>query len=113
MVDRMPQHLPIACSLNAADFTQREALMAQLGRDALITARHDATHAELRFAAGAGIRDRINTFVAGERTCCAFLTMNVAQHGDEVVLRIDAPIDAEPVLAELVAAFQPTSPTAS
>jgi hypothetical protein len=103
----MPNELPIACTLDAQDFASREVLMAELGRDALIDAIQDGPHALLRFAAGQGIRARVESFVAGESTCCAFLTMSVAQLGDEIELRIDAPADAELVLAEMVAAFEP------
>ena len=101
----MPQTLPIACTLNAADFSAREALIADLGRDALLDASQDGPRAVLRFAAGEGISERIDAFVAGERACCAFLTMGVTRTGDEIELRIDAPSDAEAVLAEMVAAF--------
>ena len=107
MVDRMIQHLPVACTLNATDFAQREALIAQLARDALFSATQHGARAELRFAAGNGIRERVEAFTAGERACCAFLTMHVAERDNEIALTIDAPADAEPALTELVAAFGP------
>jgi hypothetical protein len=100
-------HLPIACTLGAADFADREAVMAQLGRDALVSAERDAARARLRFAADAGIRDRVDSFVAAESSCCAFLTMRVEEIDDEIVLSIEAPDDAQPVLAEMVDAFDP------
>jgi hypothetical protein len=103
----MPDELPIACTLGARDFASREALIARLGRDALIDAIQHGPNALLRFAAADGMRDRLDSFVAGERACCAFLTMTVAQFGEEIELRIHAPAAAEPVLAEMVAAFQP------
>ena len=101
----MPHDLPIACTLDAADFAGRERLMADLGRDALVAAEQTGPRAVLRFSAGTGIRDRVDSFVAGESRCCAFLTMHVSETADEVALTIDAPDDAELVLAELVAAF--------
>jgi hypothetical protein len=103
----MPHDLPIACTLDAADFAARERLMADLGRDALIAAEQTGRRAVLRFSAGIGIRNRnrVDSFVAGESQCCAFLTMHVSETADEVALTIDAPDGAEPVLAELVAAF--------
>jgi len=103
----MPQDLPIACSLSAPDLKDRLAEMATLGRDALIDRRLDATHAQLRFAAGSGVRDRVAAIVAAESWCCAFLTFRVNDEPDPVVLDVTAPAGAEPALAEWVAAFDP------
>jgi hypothetical protein len=102
----MPEELPIACSLSAGEFPARMAQMAALGRSALADARVDHTHARLRFTAGAGVRDRVERFAADERRCCPFLRFQVRAAPGEVLLLIDAPADAEPVVAELVAAFE-------
>jgi hypothetical protein len=101
----MPSDLPIACSLNAADLLERQREMAALGRAALLDVSHEATRAELRFAAGAGVRDRVDRIVAAESQCCAFLAMRVGDEPDTVVLRIEAPEGAELVLQELLEAF--------
>jgi hypothetical protein len=102
----MPAELPIACSLSATELPARLAEMAALGDTALVDARQDATHAELRFAAGAGVHERVEAVVAAESQCCAFLTMRVSGEPDTVVLTIDAPQGAEVVLGELVDAFR-------
>jgi len=101
----MPEQLPVACSLSAPELPERLAQMAELGRDALLGARNDGTHARLRFAAGAGIRARVDAIVSAESHCCAFLTMHVSEGPDTVVLTVEAPEGAEVVLAELVDAF--------
>jgi hypothetical protein len=101
----MPDRLPIACSLSASDLTERLRAIGALGRDSLVAARRDGARAELRFAARAGVRDRVAAIVAAETECCAFLDMRVADEPDAVVLSIAAPDGAEPVLAELVDAF--------
>ena len=101
----MPAELPIACSLSASEFPRREAEIAALGRDALIDARQESAHAELSFAAGEGIRARVEALVAKESSCCGFLAMRVTEEPDVVLLTIDAPQDAEVVLGELVEAF--------
>jgi hypothetical protein len=98
--------LPIACSLNATELPQRLAEMADLGHTALIDVRTNATRAQLRFAAGTGVRGRVAAIVAAESQCCAFLDMTVADEPDSVVLSIEAPDHAELVLAELVDAFR-------
>jgi hypothetical protein len=103
----MPTALPIACSLTATELPTRFAEMADVGRDALLDARIDGTRAHLRFAAGPGVRERVAAIADAESRCCAFLTLRVTERPDEVVLAIDAPEDAELVLAELVDAFGP------
>lgn len=98
----MPTELPIACTLSATDLRARLAEMAELGRDALLEVELGGTHATLRFAAGADVRDRVMRVVAAEAACCAFLVMDVSDEPDAVVLSITAPEDAEVVLRELV-----------
>ncbi len=96
---------PIVCSLSATELPVRLAEMADLGRAALLDARAQGTHAELRFADEAGVRDRVDAIIAAESLCCAFLTMRVSEAPPDVVLTIDAPQGAENVLADLVDAF--------
>ena len=102
----MPAELPIACSLNADELPARLAEMTALGRNALIEVRRATAHAELRFAARDGVRDRVEAIVAAEARCCAFLTMDVRDDPDRVVLNISAPADADLLLGELVDAFR-------
>jgi hypothetical protein len=102
----MPAELPIACALSANDLPERLAEIADLGHAALVGTRHDGAHAELRFAAAAGVRERVAAIVAAESHCCAFLAMRVTDEPDTVVLTIDAPQGAEPVLQELLDAFR-------
>ena len=102
----MPTELPIACSLDATEFPQRLSEMADLGRAALADIDQDEKRAELRFAAGQGIRERVEAIVAAESQCCAFLTMRVDDALDLVVLTIEAPEGAEAILAELVDGFR-------
>ena len=100
----MTPDTPLACSLTAAELPQRLRQMAALGHDALLDHHTDGTHATLRFAASAGIRERVEAIAAAESRCCAFLTLRVADEPGAVVLTIDAPEGAEPVLSELVEA---------
>jgi hypothetical protein len=97
---------PIACSLSAAELPQRLAEMADVGRAALLDVRHAGTHAELRFAADAGVRDRVDAIRAAESRCCAFLDMALTDEANTVLLTIDAPEGAEMALTELVDAFR-------
>ena len=102
----MPAELPIACSLNADELPARLAAMTVLGRDALVDVRREPALAELRFAAGDRVRERVEAIVAAEARCCAFLDMEVRDEPDLVVLHITGPVDADLVLGELVDAFR-------
>src|SRR4051812_32810901 len=102
----MAAELPIACSLTATELPSRLAEMAALGAAALVAARQDAAHAELRFTAGPDVRERVEAIVAAESQCCAFMTMRVTERPGVVVLSIDAPEGAEVALAEFVEAFR-------
>jgi hypothetical protein len=102
----MPDELPIACSLTAAELPKRLTEIAALGREALVDVRNESTRAELRFADRAGVHQRVDAIVAAESECCAFLTMRVSNPPGLVVLNIEAPEDAELVLQELVATFR-------
>lgn len=97
---------PIVCSLSATDLSERLAEIASIGNDALLHVRNDGRHAELCFATGRDVRERVDAIVVAESQCCAFLAMRVTDTPDGVVLRIDAPEGAEIVVRELVAAFR-------
>jgi hypothetical protein len=102
----MAAELPIACSLKATELPARLVEITTLGDDALIDVHRAPGHAELRFAARDGIRDRVDAIVLAEAHCCAFLNMEVRDEPDLVVLRITASPDADLVLEELVDAFR-------
>jgi hypothetical protein len=92
--------------LSATELTARLAQIAELGRDALVEVELSGTHATLRFAARAGVRERVTSVAAAESACCAFLVMQVSDELDAIVLDISAPEDAELVLHELVDALR-------
>ena len=99
----MPTDLPIACSLSADELAERLDAMGAVGRTGLLAANREGARAVLHFRPAA--RDEVAAIVAAEAECCAFLTMELRDEPDAVVLTIEAPVDAEPVLAELVSAF--------
>ena len=51
--------LPIACSLTASELPKRLQQMADLGKDALLETQTEDDRAQLRFAAGTGVRERV------------------------------------------------------
>jgi hypothetical protein len=99
----MQSDLPIACSLSADELPERLAAMSTLGRTSLLAAERDGAHAVLRFRSNA--RDELAAIVAAEAECCAFLSMELHDAPDSIVLTVQAPTGAEPLLHELVSAF--------
>ena len=109
----MSAELPIACSLTTTELPARLADIARLGREALVDVCRAPARADLRFAAGDGIRERVEVIVQAEAQCCAFLNMELREEPDLVVLHITASPGAELVLGELVDAFRGELPLAS
>jgi hypothetical protein len=98
--------LPIACSLGPTELAGRLAELRALGRGALVASRAGPTHARLRFAGGDEVHARLAAVVAAESRCCAFLTLRLTRDGGTLLLDLEAPEGAEPVLAELVGGFR-------
>ena len=98
----MTSEAPIACSLDLQERPARLAAIAALGRDALLGVDADGT---LRFRNDAVIRARLDTIVAAESVCCAFLDFDLSESGAELRLAITAPEGAETAARELGAAF--------
>ena len=101
----MPTAVPIACSLTAAELPERMAQIAALGADALAASEVAGSQAVLRFRPRAGTRERLRAVVAAEARCCPFLTMRLDDHVGELVLTIEGPPDAGPVVRDLAAGF--------
>jgi hypothetical protein len=90
---------PVACLLSGPELEQRLAEIAAAGRDAVRVGD------ELHFPADAATRERLETIIAAESRCCAFLSFDLRESGDELVLGIGASAEAEPIAAELRDAF--------
>ena len=96
---------PIACSLSATELPLRLAAMADLGDAALVEIDRAGTRAELRFAAGAAVRERLEEIVAKEARCCPFLTMRLTESAGVITLHVQAPEGAEVAVSEITEAF--------
>jgi hypothetical protein len=102
----MTDQPPIACSLTAGELPARAAAMRDAGAAALLDAERAGSRAVLRFRADAMTRARLAAIVAAEALCCPFLDLDL-----ELVLTVHAPDGAEPVVADMVAAFGDVSPS--
>jgi hypothetical protein len=100
----MPSQLPIACSLSGVELPQRLAEMSAVGQTSLLAAEVDGLRAVLSFRAEA--RDQLAAIIAAEAECCAFLAMKLDDVPAAVRLVIEAPVGAESVVEDLVAAFR-------
>lgn len=96
---------PIACSLDADERLTRLAEIRAIGDDALLSEGPDGA---LRFRRDEATRARLETMIAAESRCCSFLSFDLQEAADELVLRISAPEGAEPLAADLVNAFAGT-----
>jgi hypothetical protein len=94
---------PIACSLSGPELKERLAEISAAGEHAVRVGD------ELRFPADAATRERLEAIIAAESRCCAFLSFDLRESGDELVLTIDAPAEAKPIAAELIEAFGASS----
>lgn len=97
--------LPIACSLGADDLRRRLDEIAALGAKSLISRDTDGYGHFLRFRSDPATRRHLETIIAAESKCCAFLDLDLAEAGEELALRISAPADGAPVARELALAF--------
>jgi hypothetical protein len=101
----MPSDLPIACSLDSTELSERLTEISAIGRAALIDVETRPARAILRFTPSTSTRRRLDAIVAAESRCCAFLRLDLHEASDAIVLTIDAPTDAALVVDELVCAF--------
>jgi hypothetical protein len=99
---------PIACTLDPAEMPQRGEEIRALGRDGLLAVDRDERRVMLRFRPGAAIRRRVESIVAAESRCCAFLDFTIADEEDATVLTIEAPDGGEPTMHELAGLFAET-----
>ena len=90
--------LPIACTLTPAALADRSAFIDALRDDALIEREETPTGVRVRLRDGGDVEQRVRELAAAEAACCAFLTFGVERGDGELVLSIDGPADARPVI---------------
>lgn len=110
----MTDSTPIACTLSAAELPGRLAEMRAIGATSLEHVERTDTTAELRFRAAVDTLARLAAIVAAESRCCAFLTFDLRERDDAIVLRIASPAEeaARLMLDELADAFAGTGAAA-
>lgn len=101
----MTDDTPIACSLGAGELKKRLAVIAEIG-DSLISREVEGGRHLLRFRAGAATRTQLEEIVAAEAECCSFLDLSLDGEGNELVLSIAAPEEAQGLADSLAGAFR-------
>jgi hypothetical protein len=100
----MPTELPIACTLSAAEMPARRQEISALGAR-LLSRDDDGRQVILRFRSDGDTRGRLETLVAAEARCCAFLELTLNEDDEAISLTILAPEGAEEALGEFAGAF--------
>lgn len=100
--------VPIACTLNADDATDRvEEWRIALRSSVAATARPAPHRLELRIAEEPGAVAMLVDLARREKACCGFFTFTVEIDAHRAALVIEAPEDAIPVLDGLAALAPP------
>jgi hypothetical protein len=100
----MPTELPIACTLSAAEMPARLEEISALGAR-LLSRDDDGRQVILRFRSDGDTRGRLETLVAAEARCCAFLELTLNEDDEAISLTILAQEGAEEALGEFAGAF--------
>lgn len=94
---------PIACTLDAGDYKARLASIAELTQDALRGFERRDLELVLWYAPEA--QERVRLMIDNERACCGFLSFDLREEPDAMVVSIVAPERARGVAEELFAQF--------
>lgn len=100
-VDRA--ELPIACSLDVAEGSDRRAVWERLSQRALREQRQIPDGMQLVFAAREGVEEQLHELAELEAECCSFADWKVERRDEDVVLDVTAPPDAVPAVRALFA----------
>ncbi len=94
---------PIACTLSPGDYQDRRKDLDALAARALRSREATPDGERLVFAGDEQTERDLRTAIALERSCCAFLRMDLRRVDDRLVLDIAGPQEARPIIAELFA----------
>lgn len=97
----MSQPLPIACTLSAAEQGARaeewRSLLRESARDESASERGVTLRLDPR------AESELRRLVAAESRCCAFLEFDLRRDGSDLLLTVQGPDEALPIIRELFA----------
>jgi ABC-type phosphonate transport system ATPase subunit len=85
-----PAELPVACSLDASEGSQRLADWRALSERGDASVRREPGQITIRYRHGAGVVEELDRLAAAERRCCSFADWRVIHDRDWVELQIRA-----------------------
>jgi hypothetical protein len=90
--------LPIACSLEAREASERAEAWRGLAERALLTRERSQSQARLVFRSRPDIEVALRELVAAEEVCCPFLDLALTRTGDHLTLEVTGPPEAAAIL---------------
>jgi len=95
--------IPIACSLPEDERTDRALEFQDLARDGMLSRERTPDGLRLLFRASDDLHGRLADTIRKEKECCPFFDFDLEKREGELVLRVSAPAEAEPILEALFA----------
>ena len=89
---------PIACTLSPQGMTARLELIDALAADGVLERASTEDGIRVRLRDTPDIARRTREFIAAESRCCPFLEFRLGRQDGDLVLDIDGPSDARPVI---------------
>lgn len=96
---------PIACTLNGRQAADRQAMITQLCKDALIDTEPTAAGLRARLRDSPEVERRVRDMIKAESECCPFLSFELDHDDDHLRLEIRGPADGRAVIESF---FAPT-----
>jgi MerR family copper efflux transcriptional regulator len=90
--------LPIACSLEAREASERAEAWRGLAERALLTRERSQSQARLVFRSRPDIEVALRELAAAEEVCCPFLDLELTRAGDRLTLAVSGPPEAGAIL---------------
>jgi len=97
--------LPVACTLGANDGAQRMQRWEALSVKGRPSARRSGHQLVVAYRPEPGVRKELEALAVAERQCCSFVSWDVTQEADEVVLRVAADPGSPDDVAAIAALF--------
>lgn len=103
---------PIACTIGSDEVPDRIELVEQL-RSYLVGLQRTEHGMLLTFPNRPEVAADVRRFAVDEKRCCEFWGFDVTERGSELVLRWDAPPDAQDLVDRLAAFFEGDEPASA
>jgi hypothetical protein len=96
----MRQPIPIACSLSAGELADRRLEFAAAAEH-VVGREPTERGVRLRFRNPPGFQEELADLIRREKECCPFYDFRISTVDGEVLLEVDAPPEARPIIDQL------------